>query len=43
MHKHLELEEMLALNPHIDKQLLEQSREQLQKLREMGLKRRAMN
>ena len=43
MPKHLELDEILALNPQVDEQLLNQSKELLSKLRQAGISKRNYN
>ena len=43
MPEHLELEEILALNPQVDEQLLQQARELLRKMRQTALKKRGYN
>jgi hypothetical protein len=43
MPEHLELEDILALNPQVDEQLLEQARELLRKIRQGGIKKHGYN
>lgn len=43
MPEHLELDEILALNPQVDEQLLEQARKLLTKIRQQGISKHGYN